>query len=338
MLTITDNERLAILLNVMGENATSVALQSMDRSRADVIRRLVDEFRSDPPSREEVEFVVQDFERYFKFALAQLTQAPALEGTSANGEGGASGGPGGSKQGSKGKSAATETVLFPEITATGDPIHDLTQLDPYQIAMAIQEDQPKTIALILAQLEPEFAARVLEYIPEDSRIKAFLHLGQPVTVPHPIIVRVLHSAFDNANRIRERRPTPNLLDQLAEMVRALPKDVRRSMVTQLKEQAPELSEQLQSKLYRFEDIMRLNDRSVQAVMSKVQSDQLVMALTRADKELVAKLLGNVSKRVRESIEEEISFNERAAEEEIQLARDQIALTLGKMDEAGEISL
>jgi flagellar motor switch protein FliG len=110
------------------------------------------------------------------------------------------------------------------------------------------------------------------------------------------------------------------------------------MMATLKEESAEMAEEIQEKLYRFEDILRLDDRAVQSVLAKIQSDQLVMALTRANVDLATRLLSNMSKRARQSIEEEIGFNERATAEEIEASRFEIAQILARMDEAGEISV
>ncbi|MEZ6095641.1 MAG: FliG C-terminal domain-containing protein [Pirellulaceae bacterium] len=326
MQILSNDERLAMLLNLVGEPAAEVAMKSVAPTRIPAIRSLINNYQADPPTQEEVDFVLNDFERYFQFAMAQIQkdeearQKAELARIQAD------------------SPLAPKITYFDNVESTGNPAFDLGRLDPYQVATALQDDQPKTIALVLRQLEPEAAGKALDFFPEEVRLQTFLQMGQPITVPDPIVQKVLKATFDRANKIRERRVDPELIDKLVEMVRALPKETRRSMMTSLKESSAEMAEQIQVKLYRFEDLLRLDDRSIQAVLAKVQSEQLVMALTRADEKISGRLLGNMSKRARQSIEEEIGFNERATDEEIEAARFDIAQTLAKMDESGEVSL
>jgi hypothetical protein len=91
-------------------------------------------------------------------------------------------------------------------------------------------------------------------------------------------------------------------------------------------------------MFEYEDLLRLDNRSVQAVLAKLASDRLVMALTKSADNILQKVLGNMSKRARETMEEEISFNSRATDKDIEAARTEIAQLLAQMDETGEISL
>ncbi len=326
MHTLSSDERLALLLNLAGESATEAALKNLDSSRIERIRHLIREFKADPPSEQEAKFVLQDFERYFQFAMNQMQKHETKRRRIAE------------------KEYAERSPLMPKVTefepirATASPVDDLSRLDPYQIAMAINEDQPKTIALILRQLKPDLAGHTLQYFSDALRVQVFMTMNQPITVPQPIIQKVLRTTFDRGNAILERRIDPALIDKLVETVRSLPKETRRKMMASLKEESAEMAEEIQEKLYRFEDILRLDDRAVQSVLAKIQSDQLVMALTRANVDLATRLLSNMSKRARQSIEEEIGFNERATAEEIEASRFEIAQILARMDEAGEISV
>ena len=72
MSAFTTEERLALLLNVLGDDAAAVAFQAMNPTRAKYIRQLLDDLRIDPPSNEEVEYVIGDFHQYFRFAMQAL--------------------------------------------------------------------------------------------------------------------------------------------------------------------------------------------------------------------------------------------------------------------------
>ena len=124
MIAFTTNERLALLLSVLGEEAATTAFEAMHPTRATYLRKLLNEFQSDPPSPEEVNYVIGDFNQYFQFAMQ--TWGPEID--QAN-----------SQVAKKTSSKSTKSPLtyFPRLTPTNDPIADLNRLDPFQIAQAI---------------------------------------------------------------------------------------------------------------------------------------------------------------------------------------------------------
>jgi flagellar motor switch protein FliG len=231
-----------------------------------------------------------------------------------------------------------EQVEFPVIDGTDDPSQDLNYLHPYQIAKIIGDDQPKTIALVLSQGQSDQAAEVMKFLDPELRTQTFMLMSQPITVPDPIVKKVLRSTFDKANSVRFSQPIVDRTAQLVAVLRSMPKDTRLEILNKLRDQFPDLANDIRSKMFEFEDLLRLDNRSVQAVLAKLASDRLVMALTKSADNILQKVLSNMSKRARETMEEEISFNSRATDKDIEAARTEIAQLLAQMDETGEISL
>ncbi len=348
MIGFSSEERLAIFLTLLGDQAVEVALPQLQGERPERVRRYLEDYRQEPPTDEEVAVVLEDFDRYFRFAVNTLEKQL---------DRGQSDSPSGGKQPPKevtpeakeqAKRAAIaavrkrdvtkEQVEFPVIDATSDPSQDLNYLHPYQIAKVIGDDQPKTIAMVLAKVDPDQAADVLKFLTQEVRTKTFLLMSHPITVPDPIVQKVLRSTFDKANAIRFSQPVVDRTSQLVAVLRSMPKSARLEILNQLRDQQPDLANDIRSKMFEFEDLLRLDNRSVQAVLAKLASDRLVMSLTKAPDEILQKVLGNMSKRARETMEEEISFNSRATEKDIEEARAEVAQLLAQMDEAGEISL
>lgn len=323
------DEKLGLLLHLLGDRAAEQGLGAIAAERAANIRRFMKELREDPPSSEEIRFVLDDFEKYFRFALNNLQQSPPRESDSQ-----------GEERTEKGGSAAaaTDIIAFPQLPVGSDPAADLARLDPWQVASALSADQPRTVALILSQLPAEIAGPILQFLPEALRTAAFVFLSQPQSIPRAVVQTLLKTTFQKANAIRERRVEINHVGKIVDLVRSLPKDVRNQLMTRLMETDENFANAVREKMYRFDDILRLDDRGIQSVLSKIPSQTLVMAMTRAPENLSSRILGNLSKRARATIEEEISFNEQAPEAEVEVARAEIAQVLGKMDEAGEVNL
>ncbi len=320
------DEKLGLLLHLLGEKAVAGGLKGIPSARADSIKRYVSELASDPPSSDEIQFVLDDFEKYFRFAINTLGTFKKRESGKKNPSGGDSGPPG------------PTIISFQAISSGQDLSADLAKLDAWQVATALSADQPKTVAIVLSQMSADAAGRVLALLPEELRSSSFLHMSSPHNLPRPILERLLRTTFEKANQIRERRNEVDHTDKIVSLMRSLPKAVRKQLMDQLSANDEKFATAVREKMYRFDDILRLDDRGIQAVLSKIASEQLVMSLTRADEQIVTRVLGNMSKRARQTIEEEISFNEKATDQEVEFSRGEVAQVLGRMDEAGEVSL
>lgn len=346
MIGFSSEERLAIFLTLLGDQAVQLALPQLQGDRPQKVKQYLDEFKQEPPNDEEISAVLEDFDRYFRFAANQFEQQLKKKKEGGGVAGYAAATPEEAKDQAKRAAIAAirkrdvtkEQVEFPVVEGTEDPSQDLNYLHPYQIAKIIGEDQPKTIALVLAKVDPDQAAEVMKFLDAELRTKTFMLMSQSITVPDPIIKKVLRSTFDKANGVRFSEPVVDRTAQLVAVLRSMPKDTRLEILNKLRDQLPDLANEIRSKMFEFEDLLRLDNRSVQAVLAKLASDRLVMALTKSPEDILQKVLSNMSKRARETMEEEISFNSRATDKDIEAARTEIAQLLAQMDETGEISL
>ncbi len=327
MLNYTSDERLALLLSVMGDSVAQAALRGVEPARAAVLRKLVKDYQFDPPSHDEVEHIVGDFLRYFNFAMETL--APQLKTI---------------QEKSKTKEPRTppkkqETpVVFPKIDRSIDPVADLNRLDPYQITVALADDHPKTIALVLQKLAMQHAAAVMEQLSSEVRLATLEYLTEEITVPEPIVKQVLLTTVDKAISVELRPVEVNQAEVLAEMLRSISKSLRVEMMNELANTNPDLAERVKAKLYLFTDLMRIDDRDLQKLLAQVETDFLIIALQRCDQELIDKLLNNLSKRAREMIQEEMEYKQGVSDEEIETARLSIVQVIATLDESGEIKL
>ncbi len=323
MQVLSSNERLAFLLAAMGGEVATATFDLMEPRRAAELKQLYRELQYEPPSREELEYVVDDFLKFFHMAVNSLGAASSSELR-----------PDTPSEASPRKGEQR----FTQITPSDDPVADLNRLDPYQISQAIGSDHPKTIALVLREIETSHAAKVLEILPAETRAATIVQLSCESTVPTAIARQVLKSTVNKACTITFRPETVDQSQALANLMRALNKQLRVELMDTLAAADADMAELVKSKLYIFSDIVRLTDRDVQKLLAQIETETLVVALQRCDQEIGDKLLSNLSKRARESIVEEMEFKQNVSDEEIELARRTIVETLAKLDESGEIKL
>lgn len=335
MSTISKSEQIALLLNLLGDDATSTALAGMDSGTSREIKSALDDFESHPPTQEEIDFVLDDFEKYFRFAMETLSVAEAQTPETQVPE---EPEPEPDILPMVSEPVEKTSNQFPEIELSGDAIKDLCRLDPYQISHALRDESPTAVAIVVRSLPTERAAKVLEQLPDAVRSTVFLMLAQPSATTIKIQDCVLQATLECALQVKERLPDNDIAAQMVTLIRSLPKNVRLPMLEQLMSQDEELHAKVKSQMYQFDDINQLGDRDIQKVLGQTSSDSLVVALQEADPELVERILKNMSKRARETLQEEMEFKTNVKQDEIDEGRDAIVKVLVELDEAGEISL
>jgi len=329
-------QQLAVLLNLLGEESAEQAIANFDAGTSEELQRVLAEFKTDPPTPSEIEYVLDDFDRYFTFAFQQLQQEETER----------------QKSGVVSTDTATDVetqiesyhakfgsiITFSKPNLTGDTKHDLNLLHPYQVAYAIRNDNPNSIAVVINSLTDAHAAQTMENLPPDIRLEVFLRMADPMEMSIEVEQQILDATLQAAMKVESRVPEVDRTGQLVALTRSLPKTVRVPLLEKLLETNQELALAVKQEMYRFEDLMKLSDQDIQKVLGQCDTDSLVLALVHADPEVKEKLLNNMSKRARQTIEEELDFKSNVREEEAQSGVKAVVAVLMRLDEGGEISL
>ena len=338
-MTTNRSDQVALLLKLLGDEATEAALGHLDQDTAQPIKSALDDYRTKPPTEAEIELVLEEFERHFRTALDQLGEEEA---------------PSGESTGEKIDQEDEQPILqiaeenfdvafepakkFAKPELTGDMAHDLNRMHPYQVAHAVRNDSPKTIAAVVRSLATEHAAKTLEFLPDAVRPNIFMQLAEPANIKPLVLERILSAALSEAMKVEERKPDEDSSSQMVMLMRSLPKNVRVPMLEELMKSNEELGNSVKSQLYQFEDVAKLDDRDMQKLLGQSSTDSLVLALQNADPALVERVMNNMSKRARDTLQEEMAFKTNAKDDEIEMGRAAIVATLVELDESGAISL
>jgi flagellar motor switch protein FliG len=216
---------------------------------------------------------------------------------------------------------------------SGDPLHDLERINVHQVASALESEQPRTVAALLAELSPERTAEVLSLFPETSRHAVVRELSGATRAHHLLIQRMAQSMLSRAMTMPSQPPDrSDRVQRLASVLRAVDKPLRKKMFESIREQDSETAEGLLEKMYVFEDIDKLKDRQVQKLLTEVDSKMVSAALFGADATINDKVMSNLSRRAREALQEEMQFQTEVPPEEVQAARTQVARAIARMDQ------
>ncbi|MCA9033767.1 MAG: hypothetical protein KDA91_01495 [Planctomycetaceae bacterium] len=321
------------LLQLLGDDVAEAVLAQLNPSKASVIREGI----SKPPG--EVLFrpkrqraILDEFDEFFQFALRaglqKLYEKPADDELSdtENGKGSGDGE-------SDDESAEPGPPVF---ELTGDPIVDLRSLSISQLGQALETEQPRTSAILLANLEPKLAADTLSVLPDDYRQSVVKELSREQHAPQILVERIARATLQRGRSLSPEPPDRREhVDRLADVLRSVPKNQRMAMVNAIEEQDAELHKALMKKMYRFDDLLNLDGKLIQRILGEIDGTTLTTALFNAPANIRESVLTNLSRRARQSIEEEMEFMTQVPESRIREARESVAEVIARVDQETE---
>jgi len=219
------------------------------------------------------------------------------------------------------------------------PFDFARKLDATQLLTIIQNEQPQTIALILSYLDSKQSAMILSSLPHEIQadiIAKIARMGK--TSPEHIkeVERVLEKKLSNLG-VSDYTKVGGI-NTAVDILNAIDRGTEKYIMENLGVQNSELAENLKSKMFLFEDIVKLNRTSIQRVLKEVNNDDLVMALKGVKEPVAQFIFSNISKRLQEMIKEEILIKGPVRLKQVEEAQQKIVSIIRNLEEAGEVVL
>jgi len=214
----------------------------------------------------------------------------------------------------------------------------LRNADPAQIANLVQDEHPQTIALVLSYLEAKVAADILTNMPKELQVEVVLRLATMDRVS-PQVVQVVERNLKNklSAVISEAdfRATGGV-SFLVKMLNQVDRGAQKSILESLDGSNPKLVEEIRANMFTFDDLNKLDDRTMQRVLRDVNKQDLSLALKAAPEKLREAVFRNLSERARDNLREEIEILGPQLAKNVYAAQRRIVDTVRALEEAGEI--
>jgi flagellar motor switch protein FliG len=218
-------------------------------------------------------------------------------------------------------------------------IEQLKWKDARSIADLIRLEHPQIIAIILILLDSDQAAEVLGLLPENMRSDLLLRIATLESV-QPAALRELDEIMEKQLTGSESMKSSSLggVDTVANILNYLDGAVSEVVMEEISEANGELSQEIQDKMFVFEDLKDVDDRGIQTLLREVSTDQLLLALRGVEEELKEKIFSNMSKRAAEMLRDDLEAAPPTKLSEVEMAQKDILGIARKLADAGEISL
>ncbi|WP_425618599.1 flagellar motor switch protein FliG [Anatilimnocola sp. NA78] len=219
------------------------------------------------------------------------------------------------------------------------PFGFLKKIDPQNLLTYVMDEHPQTIALILSHLPSTYGAEIIKGLPADRQlqvIRRIANMGQ--TNPEVIseVERGLESRM--ANVMNQSFEKAGGVNSVAEILNVTDRATERSLLESLSQEDPELVDEIRRLMFVFDDIGKLTDKDIQTVLKNVETSQWAMALKGASPELKQKVLGNLSSRAAQTLNEEIDYLGAKKLSEVEAVQQQIVDIVRKLEDAGQITV
>lgn len=239
---------------------------------------------------------------------------------------------------SLGADRAAEIMERLNAAAVQMPFQFLQRADPAQVRSFIASEHPQVIALVLAHMPADRASMLLAGLPSEQQAQV-AHRIASMSRTSPEIIRSVEAVLERKmSSMLQPSEVSRVggLDPLVNIINRSDRATERQIVEGLEALDAALADEVKSRMFMFEDIVHLDDRSVQQVLQLVDSAGLAMALKGVTDDVRAKIKDNLSTRAAENLQLELELLGAVRLTQVEEAQQAIIRTIRQLEESGQI--
>jgi flagellar motor switch protein FliG len=233
----------------------------------------------------------------------------------------------------------------PQQPIDADPLRALAAESPELLTKALDNENARTISLLLNSMDVEAAGQVFKRLPGAKRKEVSVCFTEQNAINPELIGHIAQAVVRKCQTLRSTMTASAGAGEaggrdkrVASLLRGLERAERMETLAVLEETDAELATRVKSMLYQFEDILRMDNPSVQKLLSDIDMKSLALAMSGAPPEIHERLLKNLSKRAQESLKEEVELMGTVQAARVQQARQSIVEAIQRLDQRGELVL
>ncbi|MEY3197391.1 MAG: Flagellar motor switch protein FliG [Pseudomonadota bacterium] len=214
----------------------------------------------------------------------------------------------------------------------------LTNVSEELLSLYLRSEHPQTAALVLSKLAPEHAAKVVSLLPEDFAFEVIMRMLNMGSVKKEVIERVekiLRAEFISSVGKTMKRDS---CEMIAEIFYNLDRGSESKYMSMLEDASPESAQKIRDLMFTFEDLVRLDSRGIQVLLTSVDKSKLSIALKGASKDVRDVFFRSMSQRAARIILEEIEAMGPVRVREVDEAQSEIVKVVKDLVDRGEIDI
>ena len=234
-----------------------------------------------------------------------------------------------------GKATAIMQRLESSFKSTGFSL--LKDIDPKQLSSFLQSEHPQTIALILTQLSPPNAAGVLSELSPELQAEVSLRIAVMEKIAPEILTEIEQTLEGHFERTAGgEMSVSGGAKAIAEVLNLIDQTAEKNILQSLEAEDPDLAAEIKNMMFVFDDLILLDDRSIQRLLKEVETKDVAISLKAANDEVKTKIFANVSERVSVMIQEEMEFMGPTRLSDVEAAQSRIVEIVRRLEEEGQV--
>lgn len=211
----------------------------------------------------------------------------------------------------------------------------MDKADIKSLFSALRGGRPQTIALVLSYVDADKAAGVLSQLDEKKQIQVVESIAKLDSVS-PAAIKIVEAEMHNrfSNIMTDTNIKVGGIDYVADVMNNLDRTSEKNIFDGLSD--PDLADEIRKRMFVFEDIITMDDRSVQRFVRDCDPRDLVLALKAANTEVANKLFTNMSTRMAQSIKDDLEITSNVRMKDVEEAQQRIVGIIRGLEEKGEI--
>ena len=213
----------------------------------------------------------------------------------------------------------------------------LNKADEKSLYAALQHERPQTIALVLSYVDAEKSAAVIEELDEERQVKVVENIAKMESAS-PTAVKIIEAEMEK--KFSSLMTTNNVkvggVDYVADIMNNLDRSSEKNIFDRLSSYNEDLADEIRKRMFVFEDIITMDDRSVQRFVRDCDPRDLVLALKGANSDVANKIFSNMSTRMAQSIREDLEVITNVHIRDVEDAQQRIVGIIRDLEERNEL--
>lgn len=217
------------------------------------------------------------------------------------------------------------------------PFEFVRKTDATQLLNFIQDEHPQTIALILAYLPAKQASDVVSALPTEKQADVAKRIAQ-MDRTSPDVIREVEKVLERklSSLVNQDYTIVGGVDAIVQILNSVDRGTEKHIMESLEIDEPELADEIRRKMFVFEDILSLDDKSIQRVLREIENNEIAVALKNANEEVQNVIFKNLSKRLAAMIKEDMDYMGPVRLKDVEEAQQRIVNVIRKLEDSGEI--
>lgn len=217
------------------------------------------------------------------------------------------------------------------------PFEFVRKTDATQLLNFIQDEHPQTIALILSYLSPLQASTIISSLAPDKQADVAKRIAQ-MDRTSPDVIKEVEKVLERklASLVNQDYTIVGGVDSIVEILNTVDRGTEKHIMETLEIEEPELADEIRRKMFVFEDILSLDDKSIQRVLREVDNNELAVALKGSNEEVQNVIFNNLSKRLASMIKEDMEYMGPVRLKDVEEAQQKIVNIIRKLEDSSEI--